>query len=326
MSALTIGSLKRKLWPKQFAVIVSDAPNVHMLIKELIRSFGWTVIESTASVERAVMMIKQGHAAILIADDTPTLPASKVIRYMLQDPVTILTPTLSFLLEGNRAEAGAMQRLMSLQLVEKPLTPSKFLPAFVNLIKRWEKEPFFHLRRAAHMLTNSNDLSGIKLLIKLNESPTVQHICAQTLSQILHKQGKIKEAENLLLQSLKRAPRELGTILCLSDLYMRCGMPKLAHRLLLSARTNFGNSMVTIPDLMHAALLMNKIGDAIESLYVLQRSGFCEDETNNYLARLLFSEGRISEAETVLNNNKQSFKRIQVGWEQAETQPVNVAS
>jgi CheY-like chemotaxis protein len=319
-------SAKKKLWPRQVAVIVSDAQNVHMMIKELIRSFGWTVDESTGSIERAAMIIKQGRASILIADDTPTLPASKIIRHMLQDPITILTPTLSFLLEANKPEAPAMQRLLNLQLVEKPLTPSKFIPAFMNLVRRWEKEPYVHLRRAANQLINGSDLNGIKLLLKLNESPAIQHICAQTLSQMLRQQGKIKEAENLLLTSLKRAPRELGTILCLADLYMKCGMPKMAHRLLLSARSNFGNSLITVPDLMHSALLMNKIDDAIESLYVLQRAGFCEEETNTYLARLLFSEGRIAEAETVLYNNKHSFKRIQVGWEQAETQALNVAS
>lgn len=322
---INISSTKKKLWPKQVAVIVSDAPNIHMLIKELIRSSGWLVEESTASIERATMLIKHGRASILIADDTPTLPASKVIRHMLQDPITILTPTISFLLENNKPEAAALQKLISLQLVDKPLTPSKFMPAFINLIRRWEQEPYFHLRRVAHLLTNSNDLSGIKLLLKINESPAVQHICAQTLGQILRRQGKIKEAENLLLTSLKRAPRELGTILCLADLYMKCAMPKMAHRLLLSTRSNFGNSLITLPDLIHAALLMNKVDDAIDSLFILQRANYCEEETNTYLARLLISEGRINEAETVLYNNKYSFKRILVGWEQAEA-PVMTAA
>jgi len=323
---INIASTKKKLWPKQVAVIVSDAPNIHMLIKELIRSSGWMVEESTASIERAIMIIKQGRASILIADDTPTLPASKVIRHMLQDPITILTPTISFLLENNKPDTSALQRLLTLQLVDKPLTPSKFMPAFINLVRRWEQEPFLHLRRVAHLLCNSNDLSGVKLLLKINENPVAQHICAQTLSQILRKQGKIKEAENLLLTSLKRAPRELGTILCLADLYMRCAMPKMAHRLLLSTRSTFGNSLITIPDLIHSALLMNKVDDAIESLFILQRANYCEEETNTYLARLLISEGRINEAETVLYNNKNSFKRILGGWEQAETLAINVAS
>lgn len=297
-----------------------------MLIKELIRSFGWGVVEATPSIDRAMMILKQGHASLMIADDTPTLPASKVIRHMLQDPVTILTPTLSFLLEQNKPEAPALSRLLSLQVVDKPLTPSKFMPSFIKIVQRWEKEPYLHLRRAGHQLINGNDLSGIKMLLKLNGLASVQHICAQTLGLILTRQGKIREAENLLLTAVKRNPRELGTVLCLSDLYKKCGMPRMAHRLLLSARSNFGSSLITLPDLMHAALLMNKIDDAIESLYVLKRAGFCEDETNTYLARLLYSEGRIAEAETVLYNNKLSFKRIQIGWEQAETQPVNAAS
>ena len=99
---INIASTKKKLWPKQVAVIVSDAPNIHMLIKELIRSSGWLVEDSTSSIERAMMLIKQGRASILIADDTATLPASKVIRHMLKDPITILTPTISFILENNK--------------------------------------------------------------------------------------------------------------------------------------------------------------------------------------------------------------------------------
>jgi CheY-like chemotaxis protein len=134
---INIASTRKKLWPKQVAVIVSDAPNIHMLVKELIRSSGWLVEESTASIEQAATLIKQGRASILIADDTPTLPASKVIRHMLQDPITILTPTISFLLESNRPEAAALQKLLTLQLVDKPLTPSKFMPAFINLIRKW---------------------------------------------------------------------------------------------------------------------------------------------------------------------------------------------
>jgi hypothetical protein len=297
-----------------------------MLIKELIRSFGWSAVEATPSIDRAMMILKQGHASLLIADDTPTLPASKVIRHMLQDPVTILTPTLTFLLEQNKPEAPALSRLLTLQVVDKPLTPSKFMPAFIKLVQRWERDPHLALRRAGHQLVNGNDLTGIKMLLKMNELPTVQHICAQTLALILTRQGKIREAENLLLTSVKRNPRELGTVLCLSDLYKKCGMPKMAHRLLLSARANFGSSLVTLPDIMHAALLMNKVDDAIESLYVLKRAGYCENETNTYLARLLYSEGRISEAETVLYNNKLSFKRIQIGWEQTESQPVNATT
>lgn len=319
-------SSKKKLWPNQTAVIVSDAQNIHMLIKELIRSRGWAAVEATSSIERAMMIIKQGHASLLIADDTPTLPASKVVRHMLLDPITILTPTLAFLLEQNKPEAPAMSRLLTLQVAEKPLTPSKFMPSFISLVRRWEKEPFIHLRRAAYQMIQSNEIAGIKTLLKLNELPAIQHICAQTLAQLLCRQGKIKEAETLLLTSLKRNPRELSTVLCLADLYKKSGMPKMAHRLLLSARTNFGSSLVTLPDLMHAALLMNRVDDAIESLYVLKRAGYCEDETNTFLARLLYSEGRIAEAETILYNNKSSFKRIQDGWEQAENQVMNAAS
>jgi hypothetical protein len=322
---LNFSGAKKSTWPKQAAIVVSDSPNVHMLLRELLRSYAWTVIESTPSVEKAVNFVRSGHAFLVIADDTLATPATRLLRYLLTDPQTVCTPVLTFLLEANKGEAPAIQRLGRPVIVDKPLTPSKFVPGFVQLVRTWEKEPYLSLRKANYEVLAGNDVQGLRALGRLKENPEMRPLASQALALHLRRLGKIKEAETLLLGAMKRAPRELSTMLALADLYLSAAMPKLAHRLLLGARTAFGQSVTMIPDLIQAALLMGNIEDAIHSLYVLQRAGYMEDETVSFLTRLLFAEGREQEAEKILNNNRAAFKKLQAGWVQAETLPFNAA-
>lgn len=317
---------KKSTWPRQAAIVVSDSPNVHMLLRELLRSYAWTVTESTPSVEKAVSLVKTGQAHLIIVDDSLPNPAVRLVRYLQSDPVTICTPVLTFLLESHRGETTALQRIATqLQIVEKPLTPSKFVPGFVSLVKNWEKEPLVSLRRANYQFISGNEAQGVRMLAKLSEIDSLRHVCAQSLAQHLHNAGKVKEAETILLAALKKNPRELGTVIGLSDLYMHVGMPKLAYRLLMGARLAFGQSLAVIPDMIQAALQMGSIAEAIECLTLLHKAGHNDDETTSFLARLLFAEGREAEAEKVLNNNRASFKKIQSGWIAAEQQPMNVA-
>ncbi len=297
-----------------------------MLLRELLRSYAWTVIESTPSVERAVNIIKQGQAHLVIIDDSLPSPAVRHVRYLQSNPITTCTPVLTFLLEAHKGETAALNKIAArLQLVEKPLTPSKFVPGFIHLVKAWEKEPYVTLRKANYQFLSGNNQQGIRMLAKLAEIEVIRHVCSQALAQHLRIAGKVKEAETILLSALKKNPRELGTMIALADLYMRVGMPKLAYRLLMGARLSFGQSLAVIPDMIQAALLMGSIPEAIECLTILNKAGHNDDETTSFLARLLYAEGREVEAEKILNNNRASYKKIQTGWIAAEQQPMNVA-
>jgi tetratricopeptide (TPR) repeat protein len=322
---LSYPNSKKSTWPKQAAIVVSDSPNVHMLLRELLRSYGWSVIDATSSLEKTMSYIRGGHAYLVIADDTPLMPATRLLRYLLTDPITVCTPVLTLLLEGNKAEAAALGRMGRPVIVDKPLTPSKFVPGFVQLVRTWEKEPYLSLRKANHQLQAGDDAHAIRALSRLKEDNELRQMATQSLALQLRRLGKIKEAESLLLGALKKAPRELGTMMALADLYLNAAMPKLAHRLLLGARTAFSTSVAMMPDLVQSALLMGHIEDAIHSLYILQKANFMEAETTAFLTRLLYAEGREAEAEKILNNNKTALKRIITGWTQAENHPLNAA-
>lgn len=323
---MSIAAQKRGLWPRQTAIVVSQSPNVHMLLRELLRSYQWTVIDSTPSVEKAVSAVKQGLAYLIIVDDTIEVPAVTNIRYLLTDPVAAVTPVLSFLLDHHKGEQKALRHLGQPEIVDKPLTPSKFVPGFVNLVKRWETEPYLTLRRANYQFLNGNDQTGLKHLLGLKDNTIIQHLVAQALSLHMRRIGKVKEAETFMLSVLKRSPRDLGTMLSLGDLYMHAAMPSLAHRLFNGARNAFPTSLSMLPDLVQAALLKGDIDLSIRYLEEMFAKEFFPEATQSFLARLLYSEGREGDAERVLNNNRASFRRIQIGWEQAETVPSREAS
>lgn len=297
-----------------------------MLLRELLRTYQWTVIDSTPSVENAVSLVRQGQAFLIIVDDTLQIASVKHIRYLLSDPVALCTPILSFLVEGHKNETTAIQRLAPIEVVEKPLTPSKFIPGFVRLVKNWEKEPLASVRRANYQVIGGNEAQGLRTLLKLTESNLVGNLCSQAFALHLRRLGRMKEAEGVLLKALKAAPRELGNIIALSDLYLNAAMPKLAYRLLNGAKQAFAQSLAVYPDLVQAALLLGHIDDAIGSLYQMHKGGFMEEETASFLARLLFAEGREAEAEKILNSNKTAFKRIQSGWTAAEQHNSNPAA
>lgn len=292
-----------------------------MLLRELLRSYSWTVIDATDSIERAVAALRGGQAFLVIADDTPTSPLTKHVRYLLSDPVGAVTPVLGFLLEGHKHETSSLMRLGRPSIVDKPLTPSKFVPGFVTLVRTWEKEPFLTLRRASYQFLSGNDAAGLKLLLKQAEFEETTSIASTALAIHLRRLGRVKQAEAILLNALKKSPRELGTMVALAELYMHAAMPKLAYRLLTGARTTYSQSMVMMPDLVQAAMLLGNVEDAIACLYLMQRAGFMEPEVSEHLSRLLFAEGREGEAERVLSNNKNALKRLQTGWAHAETQP-----
>lgn len=296
-----------------------------MLLRELLRSYNWTIIDSTPSVEKAMEAVVRGDANLVIADDTPGSPVLATLRTLLSHPVAITVPTLAFILESNKDELNAIRKLGRPEIVEKPLTPSKFIPGFVNLVKRWEQEPFSTLRRATYHYLEGNDGAAIKTMLKLSERPETKNLCAIALSQNLRWRGKMKEAETALLSALKHAPRDLGTMIALGELYCHAAMPKLALRLFHGARSTFENTLAPLPDMVQAALLKGDVADAVGYLNEMFRAEYLMDRTPIYLARLLYAEGRVADAEKTLSNNKTLFGRLQSEWNAAEDRQMGAA-
>lgn len=320
---MNVGTTSKNSWPRRTAVVVSDSPNLQMLLRELLRSYHWTVIETTPVIERAVSLVTQGQVFLVICDDTPANPAVFHVRHLLSDPLTVCTPVLTFLSEPHKFETAALARMGRPMTVEKPLTPSKFIPGFVELLKAWEREPLLSLRKANYTFLKGANAQGLGMLAKLIEIDGARPFAAAALALHLRRAGRIKEAEKVLLAATKKAPKELGMIIALADLYLHAAMPKLAHRLLTSCHANYSESMAIIPDLAQACLLNGDVNEAVSHLHIMLRSDLMTEEVSSFLARLLFADGREGEAERALNNSKVAFGRMQSEWARAEAPPAS---
>lgn len=323
---MSLATPKKSSWQKQTAVVISDSPNMHMLLRELLRPYSWTVSESTSSSKIATNLVKMGAANLIIIDDSLKSPAYLNARYLMADPVTLCTPKLSFLLSARDTEEQAILKMGVSSVVFKPLTPAKFVPGFAALIRNWEKEPYVSLRRTNYLYLRGEETKAVMALARLMQVPEVHSICAQAIAMYLRRSQKLKEAEKVLLTSLKRSPRELGTILALADLYLHAAMPKLAHKLLLGARTAFSQSMAMVPDLVQSALMLGQLDDAIQSLNLVLKRGDIDEMTLSFLGRLIYAEGREGEAERVLTTNGGHFKKLHAGWQAADVQGAAAAA
>ena len=309
---------KKNAWPKQETIVVSENENFHMMVRQLIRSYHWKVQSTTNSIQQGLDCVKNGLADVMIIDDTRGLPALRMLRTLITDTVGLLTPVIYVTSEGEKNELTAIQNLGRPEIVQKPFTPSKFVPCFVNLLNVWETKPYVDLRAAAADFIAGNGAQGVKTLAPLLEHKEVSSFVAQVIASRYRVLGKFKEAESLLLKNLQRNPRNLSVIFNLVDLYNDAAMPHLARRFLSSAYASFGKASCLVPDLVQTTILLGKLDEAIDFMMPLFQKNTLDDQSLFFLARLLLAEGRELEAEQVLTGHRNRFKKMIELWQQAE--------
>lgn len=319
-------SRKKNTWPKQEALVVSENENLHMMIRELIRAYSWRISVSTNSVQEVIDTVRTGTATLVIIDDTQELPALRTLRTLMTDTMGLLTPVLAMMVETSKNELAPIKLMGRPEIIEKPLTPSKFIPAFVNLVRTWEKSPFADLRGAGLDFLDGNSIQGVKSLAALLENKEVYTFAAQAIALKYRAAGKLKEAESLLLTTLKRNPRNISIIFSLVDLYNEAAMPHLAKKFLNVARNSYIQSSCMVPDMVQTAILLGHLDEAIHLLMSLFHKGALDTRTIAFLARLLLAEGRDQEAERILSENRSLFKRMCQVWQLAEASPTSQVS
>jgi hypothetical protein len=291
-----------------------------MHLRELLRTFGWTVIDSTSRVDQALAAIKQGLAFMLIIDDDHEWPAAIKLRQVMADPIGPLVPTICFVLEAHRSDIEAVRMMGRPRLVDKPLTPSKFIPGFTDTVKTWENQPFLNLRRTGYAMMSDKSNTDIKILEKLVPMEKIGSLAAQSLALRLRATNQHKNAEQLLLQTLKSSPRDFGTMIQLADLYQNFAMPKVAQRLFTAARNAFSGTPILLPDLFQCAMALGDLQTGSDILREMQRQNLMGKLTSQFLARIHLTQGEDSEAEKVISN-RITFEKIRRAWETAEALP-----
>ncbi|MCX6105814.1 MAG: hypothetical protein NTY08_08305 [Proteobacteria bacterium] len=307
-------------WLTQSAIVISEVDSVHMMYSQLTQKAHWKVVETTNSPVHAMQQVRNGVVNLVLIDDSVMKPSSFYVRQFITDPQMLCTPMLAFSLADRSIDAAALMKL-GCEVVTKPITPATFWPKFNELIRRWESPTHTTLRKLSYLHTKVADEQLLPTLTKLMAEQEVQHLCAQYIAIKLRRQNRFKEAEQILLSAIKKAPKQLSTVLALVDLYFQAGAPKIAYQVLTSARNTNGATRVVVPDLAQAAIMLGRIDEAIDILHQITKTENPDPLSIDFLSRLLYAAGRDNEAEQLLNRISKSFKKFQSAWLNAESPP-----
>jgi hypothetical protein len=314
-------SKEKDFWPIKAAVVITRAnQNIGMVLRELLRNYNWTVCLTTPSIDTAISCVRSGEAIMIIVDDSPDLPASLVLRCLLADPIASMIPTLVLIAPTSRNERPAITNLGRPFVVDKPLTPNRFVPGFKSLVSVWSSGQLNLVRQAVKAFIAGNEETGLKLLTKLTAEPTTRIVVASALSNYCLRSGNIKTAEKILLTALKTAPRNLGLILALADFYLHAAMPAIALRLVRGAETTYGQVVALLVDRLQIEMMSLNFDAALKTFNDLQARNFMPNDYQSYLARILFSDGRQDLFLKTLGSNAKAEK-FEQAWETPPKDP-----
>jgi thioredoxin-like negative regulator of GroEL len=317
-SPLSLPNAKKSSWPDMTATVASTSENITLVLREIVKNSGWRVSNNTGYLDAALGELQHGYASLLIIDESPDLTGPEAVHTLISHPVGRLTPCLVILAEFSRMEAMYYKSVLGVMPVVKPLTPSKFLPAFDDLKRQWENPIFTIARKCAAAMTKGDFESVKPVLLKMTTVPTIEVYAATALSQIYLSEHKFKDAETILLQTFKRSPKSMGLLLSLARFYISAQMPHNALRFLERLKTSCNGTTLFAFDIALTALTLGKVDMALEHLteWHRQHPG-CQHVVQN-IAKLLVAEGRAEDLEELLELNKALSKRIVDRWDKLE--------
>ncbi len=273
---------------------------------------GWTPGLVTHSPEQCLKALNSGSCSILVAHDTPEVPASFLLRAQLVDPVSIISPTLVLIDPAHQSEAAIIKDFGAPEIVNNPFNPGEFTDAFEWLLRRWQAGNLKSLISARKVYISRDFKRAAQMLTTLRSETDVQHLVTPCVAQLLMKQGQFKNVEAYLLEALKEHPRNIGLVANLSELYLRAAMPATALKVLEAARKNHGNLRPLYPDQIQAHLMLGQVAEVIPLLETLVRDNYRSRDAADFLARCLMSEGytdRLMQHPDLVNYNEAEFQK-----------------
>ena len=264
--------------------------------------------------------MRSGIVSLVIIDDSVMRPSSFHVRQFITDPQMLCTPMLAFIQPDRSVDAVALRKT-ECEVVTKPITPATFHTNFSELVRRWESPAHTALRKISYLHSKLTDAQLLPTLTKLMAAQEVQHLCAQYIAIKLRQEYKFKEAEQILLGAIRKAPRQMSTVLALVDLYFQAGTPMIAYQVLKSTQNTNGASRMIVPDLAQASIMLGRIEEAIEIIQQITKTENPDPLSIDFLGRLLYAAGRDHEVEQLLNRVGKSFKKFQNAWLTAESPP-----
>lgn len=302
-------------WPNKKIVLLGLSSSFYRHLKEILRGEDWSIEFFVHTPAEAISIFENRKATLLIIDDSFESPAPNLIRILMKNPITFATPILLFLLEEHKYEKLPMNYMGFTELLFKPLTPSEFQSKLFGVVRRWELKPFEMLRKVYHQYLLTGDAENTEaLLLKVHKVKELKYLLSPLIALFLMKLNRPKEAEMILLEQIKTAPKSLASVVILGSLYLEFSMPHVAKRLFTSAQNQFDFSRCLLPDLVHADFLLSNYEEAIFSLKQMIDRSYLLDTAQNMIARLYCSLGQSLEAEDIMKHKKGLLQKIEKSW------------
>lgn len=312
MNALTD---KYAQWGNRTAVAITGSDKgIAIELHERMTRRGWVITKTTDSCESAFRELQTGKASFLIIDDTATLPLALVLRKQINHPVASLTPTLAFCREVNYRDIECLGSIGMPEILQLPVTPSKFIESFELMVRRWLTPQFAEIRIAAQKIIIGQNQLAIKLLNRLASSQNFMPVIVPTLALYLREQEQYQTSEKILLKAVKQFPKSMGVILALVDFYLASAMPEMALKLLNSVKSSYNHPKVLYYDFAQAHLMLNQAELALTYLEKLFEDGVMKETMRDYLARIYYAEGRMGEFKEIIGNNPTLFIKFEKSW------------
>ncbi|MGE0172045.1 MAG: tetratricopeptide repeat protein [Oligoflexales bacterium] len=303
------------LWTEKNVVLISDGikPIDSELLDRLKRR-RWTVTQAMPTMEQAIAAISSPQCSMVMIDDSPELPAPWVFRNLLQLPITYMTPIIIFLEERNAKEKMALNSFFTLEIIDKPVVPSKFIDGFEWVIQRWSSGFMGHLRSAGSSFRLGEKKAAIKTLTEISADKEAAPTAAACLSLFFNSTSDFRTAEKVLISALRQAPRNLGLILNLVRLYLENAMPYLATRLLKTVTATYGYPKILCFDMIQSHLMLNDLNGCISYIKNMLDSLYMTEILKPCLMKILYAEGYRNEFEKMVASDPKIIEKFEKTW------------
>ena len=119
-----------------------------------------------------------------------------------------------------------------MNLVDKPLNPTKFIDGLEWLLRKWSTGDFVRLRKARDSFIEGKSLEGAKLLGSLINKVDIIPVVIPSFCYFLKDTAENTVIEKCCLSS-KKLPKKFRIIFSTVDFYIRMAMPAMAQKKLL---------------------------------------------------------------------------------------------
>lgn len=302
-------------WDNRNAILITASTGgLDSEITERFERRKWAISRATASVEAAIQEITSRRASFLIVDDHPDLPSPYVLRQLLNYKVAFFTPTMILSQYKDGKEKSCFSSLFPLQVLEKPIVPSRFIDSFEYMLFQWSNGDLAEMYAAGQHFLKGNVQNCVRSLAKLIANREISGQATACLSLFLRENRDFKTAEKILLSALKQHSKHMGVLLSLVDLYLKAAMPFMAQRLLQSGNAAYGQPLTLAIDTVQTHILLNDLNGCVPILEKMIASDFLPDLSRQILARILFAEGLQEKLQAHLTNQPSILAKLQFSW------------